>query len=186
MKLFAVAMFFVIFICLFYFIDNRLMEIMENIGTATNIFDAIFYADASGGFRALFNCLYYLSVFVEPFGFGLGILSANWFVVANCFNINPFDNEHLSHVVENINNIDAQAYIPNAVGNVGIFTVFLIFFIFKGNIFGDTRFKFQVVAVLIMFMFLLQSNFANPVFWILIAFLKYNSSCNKKCFVNLI
>lgn len=173
-KYIAVLLFSCVLVPFICFTDNRLMEIVNNMIASKNALDCIFYADASGGFRALFNCLYYLSIFIEPFGFGLGRLSEDWFVVASSFNINPFVNDHLSNVVENINNIDAQAYIPNVVGNVGIFSLLIVFFIFKGNKFGDFKFKFHITTVLILFVFLLQSNYVNPVFWILIAFLKYD------------
>lgn len=156
------------------------MEIFENVISSKDIFDALFYSDASGGFRALFNCLYYLSIFVNPFGFGLGEMPEDWFVVANYFNINAFMNTHLANMIEDINNIDAQAYIPNVIGNVGVFSLLLILFIFKRNSFGDLKFKTNVLTTLIVFMFVLQSNYVNPVFWFLLAFIKYKGSANSK------
>lgn len=173
---------FIVFFCVVFLLctNNRLIEIFENVISSKDIFDALFYSDASGGFRALFNCLYYLSIFVNPFGFGLGEMPENWFVVANYFDINAFMNTHLANMIEDINNIDAQAYIPNVIGNVGVFSLLLILFIFKRNSFGDLKFKTNVLTTLIVFMFVLQSNYVNPVFWFLLAFIKYKGSANSK------
>ena len=173
---------FIVFFCgmLLLCTNNRLIEIFENIIASKDIFDVLFYSDASGGFRALFNCLYYLSILVNPFGFGLGEMSENWFVVANYFDINPFINTHLANMIEDINNIDAQAYIPNVIGNVGVFSWLLILFVFKRNSFGDLKFKTNVLTTLIVFMFVLQSNYVNPVFWFLLAFIKYKGSTKSK------
>ena len=160
---------------------NRFTEVLYNfsISFKTNgLLNTILFADASGGFRIIINLLYYLSIFVFPLGCGFGGMADKWGYVANCFNIDVQKNGHFVYGLSDSMNtlLDAQAYIPNIVGTVGCFVVVYLLFLFTGNVQKNRWLKNSILVCLFFYFFVLQSNFFNPVFWILIGIIKSEDS----------
>jgi hypothetical protein len=155
--------------------NNRFEEVIfSTLGMikTNGLIHALFYADASGGFRLIINTLYLLSVFIYPFGRGYGGLSYRWLSIAETFGINVFKNGHFRDSIDPSEALDAQAYIPNLIGTVGIFSILFIVFLYSHNKQRDRWLKYSILIVLTLFLWFLQSNFFNPVFWVLIGIVK--------------
>lgn len=173
--IFFILVIIIIFFTIQAFSTSRIEEVIVNMSTSirshSNILDVLFYSDASGGFRFLINYIYYLSIFINPFGFGLGGLQNRWNEVAQYFHINIWNNLHFRYMIDLNESLDAQSYMANAVGTFGILSIFLFIYIFIPKKL-DSPWKKNIYITLIFFMIFYQSNLFNPVFWILIAMIK--------------
>ena len=157
--------------------DNRFLQAANSIiqSVKTNgLIDTLFFADASGGFRLIINSIYLLSIFLYPFGTGYGGLTEKWLYVSNHFNIDVTQNGHFLYSVGLDAALDAQAYIPNLVGTIGLFTLLFLAFLYTGNNQRNRWLRYSILFVVSLFLWFLQSNFFNPVFWIVIGIAKNN------------
>lgn len=154
--------------------NNRLQQII-NSSHYDNIFETLFYSDESSGFRFIINTIYILSIFVKPFGYGLGGMETQWSNVARLFNIDYARNGIFVYTYNDYTSLPAQAYIPNVIGSIGIFSILIIIFIYKNNVLNNSKLRKSILIVISLFMWILQSNMFNPVFWILIGICKYNN-----------
>lgn len=155
--------------------NNRFIEAASNVLQSIKsegLINTLFFADASGGFRILINVIYILSIFVYPLGTGFGGLTLKWFDIADRFGIDVFKNGHFLYSVEDNEPLDAQAYIPNLIGTIGIFALLFVVFLYSGNKQKDRWLRYSILFVVSLFFWALQSNFFNPVFWVLIAIAK--------------
>lgn len=178
----AIICFVVLFILLsfldFEFISNNrfyhvIMGMINDRGEG--FINLLFFSDESGGFRFLINSLYLLSVFIYPFGTGFVFLKLNWIYIADFFNIDYAKNMLAYSLYQRNIDVYAQAYLANYIGILGVFSLPLIIYIFRVNLNNNPRIKkmqISIIIILIAFLFFLQSNFLNPVFWILIGFNK--------------
>ena len=157
--------------------NNRFLQALSSIvqSVKTNgLIDTLFFADASGGFRLLINAIYILSIFMWPFGTGYGGLTERWLSVANSFHIDVTQNGHFLYTTGLDATLDAQAYIPNLIGTIGVFVVFFLLFLYTGNFQRNRWLRYSILFVVSLFFWFLQSNFFNPVFWIVIGIAKNN------------
>lgn len=154
--------------------NNRFIQVINSI-QYQNLISMFFYSDASSGFRFLMNTIYILSIFIRPFGYGLGGMEKEWSKVADFLNINYERNTMFKYSYTNSSLLHAQAYFPNVIGAVGIFSILLVLFVYKNNRLDDIKLKNSLIIILTLFLWILQSNMFNPVFWVLIAFCKFNS-----------
>ena len=159
--------------------NNRFFQIFNSI-TSKNISEILFFSDSSSGFRFLINYIYILSIFSRPFGYGFGGMERNWSIVAKKFNINYHKNGMFKYSYNEYSLLHAQAYIPNVIGAIGIFSFILIYFVYKNNRLEDTSLKYSLIITLTLFLFILQSNMFNPVFWVLLGYCKYSNSIEKE------
>lgn len=153
--------------------NNRFYNIISKYDFSNGVFNAIFFQDDSSGFRFLINFIFLLSIFLYPFGAGLGGLSDKWSQVAKFFNIDLSKNGMFVYVYNVNDSLDAQALFPNIISSIGIFAVFLFIFFFFNNKLENKNLKKNIVFILFLFLFFFQSNFTNPVFWVLAGFCKY-------------
>lgn len=165
------------------FPSNRFSEVINKLIDDLNggILNALFYSDASSGFRFIINSLYYLSIFIRPFGFGITGMANNWGKIAEIFNIDVWKNEHFKYVIKSNWSIDAQAYLANVVGTIGVFSIILFIFFFYRKKKMNSLQK-NIYIVLFVYLVILQSNLFNPVFWLLFGILDsidYYSNKNK-------
>lgn len=164
-----------ILIIINHFSSSRIEEVVRSIFTSFkegySLLDIVFFSDASGGFRFIINCIYFLSVIIKPFGFGFGGLQTNWNEVANHFHLNIWNNLHFKYMIDINQKLDAQSYMANVVGTFGVFSIFLFAYIFDVR-HVNTKWKLNIYITLIFFLVFYQSNLFNPVFWLLIAILK--------------
>lgn len=166
---------FFLFFIINTFSSSRIEEVFTNLissfTTGNNIIQTLFFSDASGGFRFLINFIYYISILIHPFGYGLGGMAAEWYEVANAFNINVWNNSHFQYTIKPDQLVEAQSYMANMVGSIGILSIFLFIYIFCINNL-NTRLKKNIYLTLVVFLILYQSNMFNPCFWVLIGFIK--------------
>ena len=160
--------------------NNRFVGIIHSIDLRKSITDILFYSDESMGYRFIMNSIYLMSVFLYPFGMGIGVLRHNWAEVANRVNIDYARNMIFSYTFDEKSVLDAQAYIPNAVGTVGFFSLLLVLFLYSGNRYKDARIRRNILFTVSLFMWAIQSNYFNPVFWFLIGFAKSNDMVRLK------
>ena len=152
--------------------NNRFVSILSSMNYKGSIIDLLFYTDESMGFRFMINAIYLLSIILYPFGMGIGALRYKWADVAKSLGIDFSGNMIFENSFGNSRALDAQAYIPNVVGSIGLFSIFLVLFLYSKNRYNDKKLKRNIVFTVSLFMWIIQSNFFNPVFWMLIGYTK--------------
>lgn len=156
--------------------NNRFVNIIKAIDLRKSFAEILFYTDESMGFRFIMNSIFLLSIVLHPFGMGVGELQSKWASVAKQLNIDYAKNMIFINTFNENTALDAQAYIPNVVGAIGCFSIFLILFLYTENRYKNRRTKNNILFTVSIFMWMIQSNFFNPVFWILIGFIKNENS----------
>ncbi len=156
--------------------NNRFLEIFSNYDSSMPLIDNLFYSDSSSGFRLLINTVYILSLFTRPLGYGIAGMTDKWDIVAEAMNIDLSRNGMFIYTLSNESLLDAQAFMPNVIGTIGIFAITIFIFIYFNNTLKSKSLKYSIIIVLSLFFWIIQSNFFNPIFWVLIAFCKYNES----------
>ena len=109
-----------------------------------------------------------------------GGMEKNWSNVARIFNIDYRRNGMFKYSYNEHTILHAQALFPNVIGTIGIFSIFLIIFVYKNNKLKNHSLKRSLLITMTLFLWFLQSNVFNPIFWILVAFCKYNNQTEKE------
>lgn len=157
-----------------YFSENRLSHVFSLLYNLVkegefNIVTFLFTQESSGGTRVIVNFLAIASIFINPFGSGLGSFSNMLGFYGAYFNLDISNHEVLGS--DSINKIYPQTYFANLCNDIGIFAILLFPIILINNDNSNRAFNLKRNFCL-FFMILFQSQITNPAFWYLIAISK--------------
>ena len=166
-----------IFGIIFYFsniTNNRIGQVFNSFfrlfSKDIDIFTFLFYVEPSGSTRIIVNFLAIMNVFQHPFGTGLGTFNNHYKNTAQIFNVPIGSHEVLQRNADKI--CYAQTYFCNIFNDIGIFAIiFIVFLMTNNNKFLSIRFK-RLVVIYILFMTFFQCQITNPIYWIIILFIK--------------
>ena len=157
-----------------FFYENRLFQIINLIHTLVkkgdfDLVSFLFTQESSGGTRIIVNFLAIASIFINPFGSGLGSFSDKIDLYSTYFGLDLSKHEVLG--VDLINKIYPQTYFANLCNDIGLFSMLLFPIILLNNDNSNKSFNLKRNLCLI-FLILFQSQITNPAFWYLIAISK--------------
>lgn len=157
-----------------FFSENRLSQIINLLYDLLkegdfNIVTFLFTQESSGGTRVIVNFLAIASIFINPFGSGLGSFSNMLGFYGAYFGLDISNHEVLGS--DSINKIYPQTYFANLCNDIGIFALLLFPIILVNNENSNKAYNLKRNLCLV-FMILFQSQITNPAFWYLIAISK--------------
>jgi hypothetical protein len=160
-----------------FFSENRLFDVIALIYTLVHDqqFDWMYFLftqESSGGTRIIVNFLAIASIFIYPFGSGLGTFASMLNIYGNHYNMDLSTHEVLGS--DAVGKIYPQTYFANLCNDIGIFALILFPIIRINNAKDSSNFILKRNLCLIL-MILFQSQITNPAFWYLIAISKIGS-----------
>lgn len=160
----------------FFFSENRLFDVISLVYklVSEDEFDwmnFLFNQESSGGTRIIVNFLAIASLFINPFGSGLGSFSSMIGFYSEYFNMDLSKHEVLGG---DLGKIYPQTYFANLCNDIGIFSLVLFPILLINNASDSRNFVLKRNLCLVI-MILFQSQITNPAFWYLIAVSKINT-----------
>jgi hypothetical protein len=166
--------FLLLLLLLNFFSENRLFQIVNLLYelVSEGDFDFIsflFKQESSGGTRLIVNFLAIFSIFINPFGSGLGSFSEMIDFYSNYYNMDISAHEVLGGDL--LGKIYPQTYFANLCNDIGVFSLLLFPIIFLNNDNSNKSYNLKRNISLFALVFF-QSQITNPAFWFLMAISK--------------
>jgi len=161
----------------FFYRENRFFEVIALVYDLLqdNSFDLSYFLinqEASGGTRIIVNFLAIGSLFINPFGGGLGSFSALMQSYALFYNIDLTNHELLNPFTEN--KVYPSTYFASLCNDIGILAFLLFPIILINRQKKDKAFSIKISLLLLVTMFF-QSQLTSPAFWYIIAISKFDN-----------